>query len=144
MNIKWIAIGVVGFLAAVALGALAVPMLQKGSGGHAEPEKAEQVSLIEFDEFLVNLADTQDQHYLKTVLVMEVEGEPKESEEKEMTPETAQIRDAVIATMSRRTFRELLAPEGKNRLRGAIRKDVNRILGEDAVRNVYFTEFTMQ
>jgi flagellar basal body-associated protein FliL len=108
-----------------------------------EPEK---FKTIELDEFIVNLADAQDQHYLKTEVVLEVADDGKgggEGEDpfKELTPK---IRDAMITTMTRRHFEELLTTQGKDDLKDSLKREINRVIGSNMVHEVYFTSFAMQ
>jgi flagellar FliL protein len=100
---------------------------------------------LELDEFLVNLSDRTEQHYLKVTMVLDMVKSAKgEGGEGKTNPEMAPIRDAIITTMSRRSLAELLAPEGKQALKESIIRDVNRALVRDAVTEVYFTSFAMQ
>lgn len=113
----------------------------------ARPKPKPQTEPVEMDEFLINLADLNEQHYLKCTLVLEmVKTNNKKSggEEGDKDPDTARIRDAIITTMGRKHFAELLAPEGKQQLKEAIIRDVNKVLGREAVTEVYFTSFAMQ
>lgn len=120
---------------------------------HRSPHKVAALSKpkletapMELDEFIVNLADGSEQHYLKCTLVLEMVKSAKSGgggEGKE-DPDAARIRDAIISTMSRRRFTELLSPEGKTQLKEGIIHDVNKVLGKDAVVEVYFTAFAMQ
>lgn len=125
----------------------AVPVLMHRSGGKKTvAEKPKPVTApVEFDEFLVNLSDTAESHYLKCTLVLEMtkSTKPAQGEEKG-DPDTARIRDAIISTMGKRHFSELLAPEGKDQLKASIIRDVNKALGEERVYEVYFTAFAMQ
>lgn len=106
-------------------------------------EKPKELATLQLDEFLVNLADTNEPHYLKAVVVLEIIGGAKEVEEIKATS-TARIRDAIITTMSRRHLRELLTVDGKQALKDSIRKEVNRVLEREAVNQVYFTSIAMQ
>lgn len=125
----------------------AVPVIMHRSSGKQNVVKKPKpiTSPLEFDEFLVNLADTAEPHYLKCTLVLEMtkSSKPSQGEEKG-DPDTARIRDAIISTMGRRRFSELLAPEGKEQLKASIIRDVNKALGEERVYEVYFTAFAMQ
>lgn len=104
---------------------------------------AEPSAPVTFDELLVNLADKDQAHYLKVQVVLMVKG-VSEGHGGGLEAETPQIRDAMIMTMSQRTFRELLAPEGKTSLKKSLRQRVNGVLKDDRVTDVYFTSFAMQ
>ena len=107
---------------------------------HSEEGEGTAVPL---DDFVVNLADTEEQHYLKATVALEMPGTEEELKE-QMKTITPQIRDAILMLMSRRHFRELQSTEGKKSLKEAIKKEVNRVLDDDIVSNVYFTAFAMQ
>ncbi|HEY3266004.1 MAG TPA: flagellar basal body-associated FliL family protein [Armatimonadota bacterium] len=141
MNKKLLIIIIGAITALGAIGGVAVPKML--SGKHKAPVKvAKKYTAVPLDEFLVNLADGGDPHYLKAVVVMEVGEDPKLDDKiKEATPK---IRDAMIVTMTKRTFHELLTTGGKQDLREALKADGNRALGPGMVNEVYFTSFAMQ
>ena len=142
----------------VILIAAAVLMLGAGGGvtwkvshksGKASVKQKEKPKTepMELDEFLVNLADSSESHYLKCTIVLEVIPDPKGGGgggEGKGSPDTAKIRDAVITTMCKRQMSELVPEAGKIRLKEDIIKDVNRAMQRDAVTEVFFTSFAMQ
>src|SRR4051794_40530286 len=71
----------------------------------AEPEPTTSLAL---EEFIVNLADTDISHYLKTGIVLEVKGGHKDVDE--VGSKMAKIRDSIITSISRKRFDELLTP----------------------------------
>jgi flagellar protein FliL len=141
--------------AVLVLGAgIAVPVvMSRAPSKHAAKAKPKPVlEPMELDEFLVNLADTGEQHFLKCTVVLEVDKAAKgkeaggggEGEKAGVSPETARMRDTIITTMSRRRFSELLAADGKETLKSSIIHDVNKAFGKELVMEVYFTSFAMQ
>lgn len=152
MNRKLLLIIVVVVVALVGVGAVALPILRKPSGedaeegGHkkaAKAKKPEATITVPMEEFLVNLADASSQHYLKTVIALEVpKQEHIEEHMKEMEPK---LRDVIITTMSRRRFNELLTERGKADLKKDIKHAVNKEMEEEKfVSNVFYTSFAMQ
>ncbi len=107
-----------------------------------EAEASAPKAHVELDEFLVNLADPQDQHFLKCTVVLEVKG--GEEAAKKMEEQKPVIKDAIITAMSRKTFAELLTPNGKRMLKNTIRSEVNLALKTKDVTEVLFTAFAMQ
>jgi flagellar protein FliL len=105
-------------------------------------EKSAEKAIVTLEDFIVNLADTSEQRYLKSTVALEMTGAPVGEEEmKKISPE---LRDAVLTVMSRRTMRDLQAPNGKQSLKDDIKKEINRVMGEKRVVAVYFTAFAMQ
>lgn len=58
------------------------------------------------------------------------------------------VRNAVVLLLSRQTYDELMAHEGKERLRAEVLAEIRRVLeaqaGAPIVEDVYFTSFVMQ
>ena len=137
---------VAAVLLVVGVGAGVAVMKMKGSNKHKVVEK-KPVNMVSLGEFVVNLADTAEMRYVKTSVVLGVEGEIKsEGGGKEGGEGGANpvVRDAVIQALSSKTFSELAKPTGKEELKKDIIASVNkRIEGAKAV-EVYFNEFAMQ
>ncbi|MCC7410880.1 MAG: flagellar basal body-associated FliL family protein [Gammaproteobacteria bacterium] len=58
------------------------------------------------------------------------------------------LRNALVMLLSRQTYEDLMAPEGKQRLRAEVLAELQRVLTEQTgaavVDDVYFTSFVMQ
>ncbi|MCL0033556.1 flagellar basal body-associated FliL family protein [Thermodesulfovibrionales bacterium] len=106
-------------------------------------EEAVQDDWVMFalDPFIVNLKDPVAARFLKVSMHLELRS-PKIAEKAEA--KTPQLRDAIITILRGKTSEELILMEGQFRLRDAIAIRTNQILGENSVRNVFFTEFVMQ
>ena len=131
---------VFGGLGVGAAGFLKKPAASASEEGPKAPV-AEKVQ-ITLDDFIANLSDTDEQHYLRSTVVLEIRGGPEtEAGMKKMTPK---IRDLILTLMGRRSMSELQTPQGKQSLKGAIKKGVNDMMGDDLVASVYFTSFAMQ
>jgi flagellar FliL protein len=137
-------------LAVAIVGGLGVVSLTKmGKHGKGKPEKKIELSTMKLDEFVVNLADRDESHYLKVNLVLEVEGKPKEGGEKEgegaeESPEVAKIRDTVITTLTTRKYNDLLSDKGKTKLKNEMKQELGKSVEGLKVANIYFTSFAMQ
>ncbi|HCL81739.1 MAG TPA: hypothetical protein DHW81_05790, partial [Nitrospiraceae bacterium] len=57
---------------------------------------------------------------------------------------TAPMRDAIVIVLSNKTPEELMTEEGKLQCKDEIILTANRILGDNTVKNLYFTDFVMQ
>ncbi len=135
---------IMAVFAVIVLGAAFV-MVQKASAKQkgGEAKKVEKGPVVTLDEFLVNLSDPGSDHFLKVTVGLELDKEKGKTAEslKDVTPE---IRDAVLSSLSSET-RDQVAPEsGREKLKAQIKKKVNEALGEEDVKNVYFTNFVTQ
>jgi flagellar basal body-associated protein FliL len=54
------------------------------------------------------------------------------------------VRHAVIMYLTERRVDEIVAPEGKEKVRNALHQEINAALGSNIVSNVYFKEFLIQ
>ena len=101
---------------------------------------SEKTKLVDLGDFIVNLADRKSLHYLKARITIEV----GEKGAKAVEEEQAKIQDAFISVLSNHTFSDLLRPEGKEALKGELKKAAERIVGEGIIKGVYFTFFAME
>lgn len=113
------------------------------SGGASDPSEQSQEmgKLYELDEFVVNLARSSRTRYLKTTIQLELEDK---SLVKTIEKRKPQIRDALIILLSNQSVDGLEQMEGKYELKRQVVARLNSLLGDDSVRNVYFTEFVIQ
>lgn len=98
--------------------------------------------MVPLNEFLVNLADSDGEHFLRTQIVLSVKGKP--GNEALIKGSDPKVRDAIIGIMTRQRFNQLQTPQGKQVLKVSIEKAVNQVLEKDIVTDVYFTSFAMQ
>lgn len=133
-----------------AMGAGVAIMKMKTSGGAKVPEK-KPVNMVSLGDFVVNLADTTEVRYVKTNIVLGVEGElkaeggggGKEGEAGGGT-DNAPVRDAIIQALSSKCFADIIKPNGKEALKKEIIATVNKRIKDAKVVEVYFNEFAMQ
>jgi len=114
----------------------------KREASHASVKEPEVKATHELSEFIVNLADRDPAHFAKVTIALGL-SEPIHNEE-EMKKHEPPIRDAVLELLTAKTYNELLAPEGKAKLKKQILKRVQDIMGEEKVSAIYFTNFAMQ
>ncbi|MEN6521605.1 MAG: flagellar basal body-associated FliL family protein [Armatimonadota bacterium] len=119
--------------------------LKFGKKGKHTPKPVE-LTEWKLEEFVVNLADINESRYLKVDVVLSVEGAPKGGGEGEKTanPEDAKVRDTVIDVLSSKKYSDLLTEKGKTDLKEEIEKQLNSVLKQTKVHDVFFTSFTMQ
>jgi flagellar FliL protein len=135
---------IVGAAMLLLLGGMAVvTMKATSSAKHAAAPVVKEIpkSMIALDEFVVNLADQREAHYLKVEMVLEVKGETAKKELAELKPK---IRDAVIGVLSRKQYAEMLEPSGKESTKTELMAVLNKELDEAKVEGVFFNSFAMQ
>lgn len=102
------------------------------------------LTIVPLDNFIVNLADTDRDAYLKVGIDLGV-GKPmvKGADGKSVVA-TAAIRDAILSVLTTCRSSDLLTPKGKKKLK----RDLIAVLREKVarleVRHVYFTHFLVQ
>jgi flagellar FliL protein len=120
----------------------------KSAGGNTTKESAKGSSPAEkspsvmfpLDTLIVNLTDRDPSKYLKVSMQLELaSATPDVAKTK-----TAQIKDAVISILSSKAYSDLISPEGKLQLKDEITLAANQVLGNNAVKNVFFTDLAMQ
>jgi len=138
-------------------GAGAFFFLNKGSSNSAKNTQTQSASsesvmndknvhIKNLPSMIVNLADPSGDRYLKISLALVMNGKekPKGSESSGDTLEDAAIKNAIITVISTKTSDTLLTLSGKEELKKQLIKAINSALGEDAVRDIYFTDFIIQ
>ena len=135
---------IMAVFAVVVLGA-AFFMVQKASAKQkgAEVKKVEKGPVLSLDEFLVNLADSGNDHFLKVTVGLELD-KAKGKTPEALKEDTPLIRDAVLSSLSSKTRDQVASDSGREKLKAEIKKKVNAGLGEDDVQGVYFTNFVTQ
>src|SRR2546427_4410184 len=126
-------------LAAGVVGAWRVGLAERTA---AEPRPEPAVgALLPLDPFIANLADEDGKRYLKATLQVEFFASRVPDE---FTARVPQMRDLVLTLLTSKLFAEVRTPEGKAVLRDEIINRMNRTVGRDLVKAVYFTEFIVQ
>ncbi len=106
-----------------------------------EPPKPQVGPFLQLDPFIVNLADPTGRRYLRAKITLEFRDDQAYQQANERIP---QINDAIIMVLSSKTVEEVLSPEGKLELRMELIRKLNELLGPNAIRNIYFTQFVVQ
>jgi flagellar FliL protein len=101
----------------------------------ATPQPA---AIVPLETFIVNLSGSKGRRIAKVSMELEMSGEGAAAE---IDQRKAQIRDIIIILLSGKTYDEVAAREGKEKLRDEIRDTVNAFLNRGRIQNVYFTEF---
>ena len=110
--------------------------------------------LVPLDPLLVNLADADGHGYLRVSLTLKVEdgppakgAKPKEDKEGKGAAKNefdAEERDAALELLGRETGADLLAPDGKEKLKRDLEAMLKVRVPEVKVMDVLITEFLVQ
>jgi flagellar FliL protein len=109
--------------------------------GPAAPHDGGEGAIAALDSFVVNLADDGAQRYLKATMKVEFFGAEIPSLFKSRD---AQIRDLMLTLLSSKTVDDVRTVEGKAQLRDEVIARINRVVGGDVVKAIYFAEFIVQ
>jgi flagellar FliL protein len=102
--------------------------------------------LVHLEGFTVNLADTEETHFLRVTLDLGIDRIPEGIEKERMAASLpiARIRDSILSVLTLCRANALLTPEGKVELKKNLVESLNRKVPELGVKDVYFTEFLVQ
>ena len=138
-----IAIALVGFFAR---GTIVGAVKKLSFFSNEKPKElaiTEQVKdTLALEPFLVNLADQDDVHFVKTTFQLGL-GE-KAGEETKNPVVVAAIRDSIISLLSSMRAEQILSPQGKEALRKEIRTRVNQESPKLKVIEVFIVDFVVQ
>ncbi|HCZ12918.1 MAG TPA: hypothetical protein DHV16_11920 [Nitrospiraceae bacterium] len=112
----------------------------QGTGKETKQNIEESVNFA-LDAFVVNLITERGTNFLKASLQLELANASLLDRAK---AKTAPMRDAIVIVLSNKTPEELMTEEGKLQCKDEIILTANRILGDNTVKNLYFTDFVMQ
>jgi flagellar FliL protein len=114
---------------------------KKAHAATPAPPKVEIGPIRSMDTFILNLADPSGKRYLKVKMDLELSDDKLMAEIDKRLP---QLRDAVLSTLSGKTFEDVAGVEGKMQLRAEMMAMLNQYLKSGKVKNIYFTEFIVQ
>jgi flagellar FliL protein len=117
---------------------------ESATSEHGEGERGGQSTVLNFEPFLVNLADKEISRYLRVTIRLQVTS--KQAAEKIATADvlTSQMRDSILGILSSRSSDQITTPEGKDQLKSEIATKLNSFLPGKAVKAVFFTDFVVQ
>ncbi len=93
------------------------------------------------DPFIVNLFSEDGSRYLKTTINLEMD---KEELSTELDSKKPLIRDIIIKALSAKSYEEISTIEGKENLKDEIVANINAVLKDGKINNVFFTDFVIQ
>jgi flagellar protein FliL len=102
---------------------------------------AKKVS-VPLNKLLVNIAGTMGQRYL--LVSVTVVGTGGDTFKTKMTDNDAELRDMAMGALATKTLADLEKPGSRNLIRTELINGFNNILGDNAVQEIYITEFGIQ
>jgi flagellar FliL protein len=112
-----------------------------GGEGKAAPAASGSKQSATINKLLVNVAGTMGSRYLLSSLVLSGNGS---SFADKVTQNEPQLRDMASGLLCTKSIAELEKPGARNMIRGELIAGFNTILGNNAVQEIYFTEFAIQ
>lgn len=124
-----------------------VPFLNqsKKDAPGAPAKDAPPIAVFKLHNFVVNLADPDHSAFLRIGIALGLDKQlPGGSDSEKDSPYTPQVRDAVLSVLSTWSSGNLLAPDGKTKLKKELLDILQQKVPEMGVINVYFTDFLIQ
>jgi flagellar FliL protein len=107
-------------------------------------EKPELGPITTLGEFIVNLADPTESHYLRSTVVLELDYGSSLKLAQEVEKRLPQIKDIVISCLGAKTSVQLQDPENREALKQEVKDKINATLNRGQLSKVYFTSFAVQ
>jgi flagellar FliL protein len=105
------------------------------------PPKPVVAAIWPMEAFVINIADTNGERYLKVVIQLEISDSQIIPDLEQLKP---RLRDSILDLLTSKAYKDLMDQAGKQRLREDLAGRVNNILERGKVTKVYFTEFVIQ
>ena len=107
-------------------------------------EAIEKGGALPLDPFVVNLADTDANRFLRIRVSLMVDNKASIKELTENTALQMKVRDVVLQMLTVRTSQDLMTEEGKAKLREEIHEKLTGYFKKPTLVDVMFTEFVIQ
>jgi flagellar FliL protein len=128
--------------------------LQSGAAVKGEPAAPVVTHALVLEPMLVNLADSGSNSYLRVAMTLRVADVPekkgakpkeeKSKDDKEGNDVVAAVRDTTLTVLGQQTAENLLAPDGKARLKAELKSALAEHNADLKVTDVFFTDFLVQ
>jgi flagellar basal body-associated protein FliL len=118
--------------------------MHQGKTTQAATPQAEALHTVHLEGFTVNLADTEENHFLRITIDLGLGHVPKAAKEGESDIPTARVRDAILTVLTAGKADALVTQAGKAQLKKDILAALQQTVPELDVREAYFTEFLVQ
>ena len=115
---------------------------EKTSSEEPKPvKKVKKDLMFHLDPFIVNLAKSGGNRFLKVTVSLEMSS-PKVR--LGLKKNIQNVTDSILLLLSTKIFKDVYSVQGKFTLKGEITTRVNQFLTEGQVKGAYFTEFIIQ
>ena len=115
---------------------------EKASSEEPKPvKKVKKDLMFHLDPFIVNLAKSGGNRFLKVTVSLEMSS-PKVR--LELKKNIQKITDSILLLLSTKIFKDVYSVQGKFTLKGEITTRANQFLTTGQVKGAYFTEFIIQ
>jgi flagellar FliL protein len=134
-------------VALVAAGGAWFCLLRKpDSAAHKKAKTDTEVrAVMHLDPFVVNLADPDGERFLRVGIDLGLQQAPAEhSQGNQSETPLARTRDAILMTLTTCKADDLLAIDGKSKLKEDLVKALREHVPDLGVQEIYFTEFLVQ
>ncbi len=112
-----------------------------GEGAGKEEVKVKIKALLSMETFVVNLADPGGKRYLRVTMALEIDDKDFVEEAKRNVP---QMRDKILLILPAKKFKDIRTSSGKDVLRKEIIDQLNPLLKDCKITNLFFQEFVIQ
>ena len=112
-----------------------------GEGGANLDPAGAPGPILKLENFIIQLRGTDTDRYVRVAFDLELATEGERSVVQARMPH---IRDAIISYFSDRSLDELRGSEGMERVKTAVLKKLDEIVGPKKVRSVFITELVIQ
>jgi flagellar FliL protein len=113
----------------------------KGGKEKGKEKNPKETVIYSMEPIVVNLFDPTGKRYLQIRLAFELKDKKMEEEIKINDPK---IRDVIISTLSTKTPEDVLQPEAKDLIKNELLQKINSALGEEAISNIYITQYIVE
>jgi flagellar FliL protein len=96
---------------------------------------------VDLEPFLVNLAEPKAKRFLKVSVTLQIKNEPTKAE---VEKKLANIKNDILLLLSSKTIEDIITMEGKIRLKEEMMIRITKIVGEDKVTDIFFSQFVVQ
>lgn len=110
------------------------------------PSDGSVKDVLHLEPFVVNLADPEGDRFLRIGVDLGLASAPAPKEGRTSAGDvpTARIRDCILSITSAWRSDDLLAPDGKRKLKNQLLCALHERVPDLAIREIYFTDFLVQ
>lgn len=126
---------------AVETGSIQTSMQQNAPSSQTRNVRRELPYSHDINGVIVNVSGTMGTRFLKVSFKT---ASSRQDLSRRIDQNRAAVLDTVLSTLSTRTLTELEGPGVRNAIRNALIENINDVVGNNMVEELYFTEFVVQ